>query len=170
MNSSYRIALSSLILAILSLFALSPKGVLAQRLQRPTAVRSQTSDQNSSLSAPTLTAVRSIAAGMSMRWWRKFKNPSFCPFIICGGSCADISGVPKIGAYSPSELVSEETPCSLDSITSSDSGGCCMSDNIDTHAHMDAGSSAANGSDCCSQTAPTSVESSTPHLHSKCQD
>ncbi|MBX9720735.1 MAG: hypothetical protein K2X81_05025 [Candidatus Obscuribacterales bacterium] len=78
--------------------------------------------------------------GMTNRWWRKFRNPSFCPFVICGGSCADISGKPKIGAYTQKQLDSDITPCSLDSISGNGkSGSCCMDTSLEQASH-----------DCCS--------------------
>lgn len=73
----------------------------------------------------------STVGGISIRWWRKFRNPSFCPFVLCGSSCADISGMPRIGAYTPSQLYSEITPCSLN-FKLDDSEPCCLSHSIDT--------------------------------------
>jgi hypothetical protein len=72
-----------------------------------------------------------IRPGMSVRWWRKFRNPAFCPFIICNGSCTDISGQPRIGSYSSEDLVSDLTPCSLSSEwIDPESSACCMSRTI----------------------------------------
>ncbi|MBX9688544.1 MAG: hypothetical protein K2X27_17680 [Candidatus Obscuribacterales bacterium] len=73
----------------------------------------------------------SLNEGISIRWWRKFKNPAFCPYVLCGGSCAEISGTPKIGSYSHEQLISDETPCSLEqrSLKAPDDD-CCMSKSV----------------------------------------
>lgn len=103
-----------------------------------------TSAQESSklrISRPTVSApeFHSSSEGITNRWWRKFRNPSFCPFVICGASCADISGKPKMGAYTQEQLDSDITPCSLDSISpNGKSGGCCMNSSLEQGVH-----------DCC---------------------
>lgn len=86
---------------------------------------------------PSTGKFRGILPGLSSRWWRNFRNPSFCPFIICGGTCANIMGVPIVGAYTSTQLMSDETPCSIESVESS--GGCCM--------HQ---TSQKSDADCCS--------------------
>ena len=82
--------------------------------------------------APTESKVRiqNSAFGMSARWWRKFRNPSFCPFVICGTSCSDISGIPRIGSYTQEQLVSELTPCSLAPVSVLAHDECCMSKTV----------------------------------------
>lgn len=71
-------------------------------------------------------------------------------------------GVPIVGAYTPSELMSDETPCSIESVESS--GGCCMSHgstakNIEAQSGKDLAANSACGigagnakaaADCCS--------------------
>lgn len=92
--------------------------------------------------------IRGFLNGISSRWWRNFRNPTFCPFIICGGSCANMMGVPIVGAYTPSQLMSDETPCSIESVESS--GGCCMSHGSSKARSLDVGSvkDIANASSC----------------------
>lgn len=100
------------------------------RIERPR----DTSDQNHDREVKTTEgaisqqnseqAFRTIIPGIASRWWRKFKEPSFCPYIICGGSCANVMGVPIVGRFSENELSSPETPCSLASVEAA--GGCCI--------------------------------------------
>lgn len=112
------------------------------------------SSPSASESNSTEARFSTVADGISVRWWRKLKNPTFCPFVICGGSCADISGVPKIGTYSKEELLSEETPCSLEQLTLAGGNSCCMSKNVANSADV----SSSSGS-CCSES-PDAVKSS----------
>ncbi|MBX9567673.1 MAG: hypothetical protein K2X77_02210 [Candidatus Obscuribacterales bacterium] len=89
-----------------------------------------------------------VLAGVSSRWWRNFRNPSFCPFIICGGTCANIMGVPIVGSYTASQLMSNETPCSIESVESS--GGCCMHNGSNSMGAVASESENPAASDCCS--------------------
>jgi hypothetical protein len=59
--------------------------------------------------AEVLCYFKSINAGVANRWWRKFRNPSFCPYVLCSGSCADPVGIPRLGEYSARELASDMT-------------------------------------------------------------
>lgn len=107
--------------------------------------------------------ISGFLSGVSSRWWRNFRNPTFCPFIICGGSCANMMGVPIVGAYTSSQLMSDETPCSIESVESS--GGCCMghgnstAHKIEASAEKDIATNSScalgehnlnAGADCCS--------------------
>jgi len=91
---------------------------------------------------------KSLNAGLANRWWRKFRNPSFCPYVLCAGSCADPSGIPRMGEYSAEDLASDTTPCSLKlpSLNCTD-GGCCMSKSITNQS--DGGCGATTGRDGC---------------------
>lgn len=76
---------------------------------------------------------KAFVPGVSIRWWRNFRNPSVCPYVMCGGSCSDISGIPRLGAYTQDQLMSDTTPCSLNpQNVDVASGGCCMSRNINS--------------------------------------
>lgn len=55
-------------------------------------------------------------------------------------------GVPIVGAYTASELLSDETPCSIESVESS--GGCCMS-----HGSTDKDIKAQSGKDLAANSA-----------------
>lgn len=94
----------------------------------------------------------SIVPGLSNRWWRKFKNPSFCPYVICGSSCADVSGVPRIGSYTSEELVSEQTPCGLTELNAlAKPDSCCISGTIDNTYRKDKADSDTCKSNCGSR-------------------
>lgn len=109
-----------------SLIAAKPEQGASLRINRPTPIQFQFQFQ-------------SMLPGVATRWWRKFRNPSFCPFVLCASSCADISGKPKIGAYSLEQLLSDTTPCSLsfESCDSCDGGGCCMNSSLSQATKMD---------------------------------
>ena len=115
----------------------------------------QSGEQNSTASGMQIlaqveepTLFKSTGYGMSMRWWRKFKNPSFCPYVLCGSSCSDISGIPRVGAYSDAELVSEKTPCGLSELNALDKPGCCMSDTIDSSYSATSKGASCSGASC----------------------
>lgn len=115
----------------------------ATRISRPapTDGREHCCDQGATEGGSSMAAKQHISGflnGVSNRWWRNFRNPTFCPFIICGGSCANMMGVPIVGAYTPSQLMSDETPCSIESVESS--GGCCMSHGSSKARSLDVGS------------------------------
>ena len=125
------------------------------RLRRPAPASSA---ETVALPDPQVTG---ILLGVSNRWWRNFRNPTFCPFIICGGSCANMMGVPIIGKYTRTQLMSDETPCSIESVESN--GGCCMHNNSNAKANSQKAPTVENsecsmkglhasesGSDCCS--------------------
>lgn len=90
--------------------------------------------KNLRISRPCSTGVNSPfhgnLPGVSQRWWRAFKNPSFCPYILCGGSCAAVSGVPRVGSFTEDELMSDLTPCSLEDAAVG-AGNCCMGKTVD---------------------------------------
>ncbi len=86
-----------------------------------------------------LPSFQSYLPGLSYRWWRKFKNPSFCPFVLCGASCADTSGVPRVGAYTEEQLFSDLTPCGLEPGLFSSMDGCCMSSTIESSYKHESG-------------------------------
>lgn len=99
----------------------------------------------------------SPARGLCVRWWRKFCNPSFCTFVLCAGSCADISGKPRIGSYSSEELISTQTPCSLKPLTVNlNKDGCCS--DFPQKTRTESGTSASSctkmestETNCCSE-------------------
>lgn len=127
-------------------------GKSATRLSRPASTQGNDKPccaESATKKAGTGAAKQQIngfLAGVSNRWWRNFRNPTFCPFIICGGSCANMMGVPIVGAYTASELLSDETPCSIESVESS--GGCCMS-----HGSTDKDIKAQSGKDLAANSA-----------------
>lgn len=98
------------------------------RISRPVP----TVDNSESANSADANAIKSNVLGLSGRWWRKFKNPSFCPFVICGSSCADISGIPRIGAYNQEELMSGDTPCGLNELNALEKpSSCCMPETVE---------------------------------------
>lgn len=87
---------------------------------------------------------KSILPGIAQRWWRKLRNPSVCPFVLCGSSCADISGKPRIGAYDLMQLFSDITPCSLQDFGPA-SGSCCMGSTLEQSARVSEPCCSPNG-------------------------
>lgn len=119
----------------------SASGTHSTRISRPgkTEIDSSSSSVN----------FKSMALGLSTRWWRKFKNPSFCPYVLCGSSCSDISGIPRVGSYSIEELLSEQTPCGLvelNALVKPES--CCMSGTINSSYK-----GTCSDAECCSSNA-----------------
>ncbi len=118
----------AIVLASISLLSQTARAEQTEhkiRISRP-----QSNEVHAALDAKP--AVKSNVGGLSTRWWRKFKNPSFCPYMICGSSCADISGMPRIGSYSQDELMSGDTPCGLKELNALEKpASCCMPDTVD---------------------------------------
>ena len=58
-----------------------------------------------------------FGAGFSTRWLRNFRQPSFCPYILCNGTCATGLGIMGPGDLELTDcgttVISEKTPCSL---------------------------------------------------------
>ena len=116
---------------MLALIPLVQQSAKAEQTQHKTRI-SRPQSNESQVIPEAKPAVKSNIVGLSTRWWRKFKNPSFCPYMICGSSCADISGTPRIGSYSQDELMSGDTPCGLKELNALEKpASCCMPDTVD---------------------------------------
>jgi hypothetical protein len=108
----------------------------------------------------------SYAAGISIRWWRQFKNPSFCPYVLCASSCAYVCAYPRLGSLTQEELFyADITPCSLDA---PDCSSCCLSTSLDKareslHGKESSDSKEQSGipASCCDSYTKTGNNSST---------
>ena len=109
-------------------FVLRVSLLMISFLCSPDALAEERTEQNFRISRPQAVApvhFSSYAAGISIRWWRQFKNPSFCPYVLCASSCAYVAANPRLGALTQEEYVfSEITPCSLNAGACS---SCCAS-------------------------------------------
>jgi hypothetical protein len=67
-------------------------------------------------------------AGVSYRWLRNMRNPAFCPFVLCHGSCSSVIGIYTIGgSCAPTQSPDEQVPCGLKVgwLTPASTKGCC---------------------------------------------
>ncbi len=69
-------------------------------------------------------------AGIAQRWLRNMRNPTFCPFAMCHGTCSAIMGQFVIGgSCSPTETSDSPAPCSIRKVDffAEPGSGCCSS-------------------------------------------
>lgn len=68
--------------------------------------------------------------GVAQRWLRNMRHPSFCPFVLCHGTCADVIGRFIIGGNcAPTESSDAPAPCSIRKVDffAPGAAGCCSS-------------------------------------------
>jgi hypothetical protein len=70
---------------------------------------------------------KGLPPGYAERWWARFRNRSFCPFVICHGSCAIGEG--PLAVRTGDSYLPVETPCPLPArnLFVGDPGSCCRS-------------------------------------------
>ena len=71
---------------------------------------------------------RQPPGGIAQRWLRNMRTPTFCPYLLCHGSCADIMGQFLIGgSCSSADAEAQPVPCGITKpiLFSTPGSGCC---------------------------------------------